>query len=251
MLVYNGQEIEQRDDSYVNLTQLAKASCKRLDNYLANKSTKEYLQELANSLEFQEDTLILTQEGVLGGTYAHPLVAIHFGQWVSPAFHVWCNQHIKTLMETGKTELATTIDFSDPLVTAQLYIEAETERRALAAQIEADKPKVEFFEAVANSDNLMTLGDFIKTLDIGRNTGFKILRELGIIQKDRSLPYQRFTSQGYFEIKIKTVETKNSVKQFPVALVTPVGEQWLVKQFKKYDQKEAITVQLEKQVALV
>jgi hypothetical protein len=35
------------------------------------------------------------------GTWAHPLVAIAFAQWISPQFHIWCNKCIKIIFETG------------------------------------------------------------------------------------------------------------------------------------------------------
>jgi hypothetical protein len=38
-------------------------------------------------------------EDVNQGTWAHPLVAIAFGQWLNPSFHVWCNIHIKQIIE--------------------------------------------------------------------------------------------------------------------------------------------------------
>jgi hypothetical protein len=38
-------------------------------------------------------------------TWGHPLVAIAFGQWISPEFHVWCNLNIQTLMTNGTVSL--------------------------------------------------------------------------------------------------------------------------------------------------
>lgn len=39
-------------------------------------------------------------------TWGHPLVAIAFGQWISPEFHVWCNLNIQTLITKGSVSLA-------------------------------------------------------------------------------------------------------------------------------------------------
>ena len=73
-LTYNNSTIEQREfDNYVNLTQMAKAHVVRLDNYFANKATKQYLQALENSPEFRGIELIHTTRGQNGGTFAHPL----------------------------------------------------------------------------------------------------------------------------------------------------------------------------------
>ena len=38
-------------------------------------------------------------------TWGHPLVAIAFGQWISPEFHVWCNLNIQTLITNGTVSL--------------------------------------------------------------------------------------------------------------------------------------------------
>ena len=107
-LSYQGNSITQRDaDGYVNATEMAKANGARFDHWMGNDQTKEYLKALQESilLESREnDKLIIVQGfGANKSTWVHPLVAIAFAQWISPKFHVWCNQHIKTLIETGKT----------------------------------------------------------------------------------------------------------------------------------------------------
>jgi len=115
-LSYQGNSITQRDiDGYVNATEMAKANQVRLDHWLENKQTKEYLKALQESdlPEFREISKDLIMVGVSGfpaikTTWVHPLLAIAFAQWISPAFHVWCNQHIKTLMETGQTSVNAT-----------------------------------------------------------------------------------------------------------------------------------------------
>jgi hypothetical protein len=110
-LSYQGNSITQRDgDGYVNATQMAKANDARFDNWIATENAKEYLKALQESdlLESQENnkTLIVVESKgfpAIKTMWVHPLVAIAFAQWISPRFHVWCNQHIKTLLETGKT----------------------------------------------------------------------------------------------------------------------------------------------------
>jgi hypothetical protein len=39
------------------------------------------------------------------GTWAHPLLALNFGRWISPEFAIWCDKHIRTLLETGSVSL--------------------------------------------------------------------------------------------------------------------------------------------------
>ena len=39
----------------------------------------------------------------------HEDVAIEFARWLSPAFSIWCNDKIKELLTTGKTEIKTCV----------------------------------------------------------------------------------------------------------------------------------------------
>lgn len=75
-------------------------------------------------------------------------------------------------------------------------------------QIAAMKPKAEFFDAVADSKDAISLAETAKVLDlgIGRNKLFEILRTERILQPDNQ-PYQRYVDAGYF----RTIEQKYTV----------------------------------------
>ena len=114
----------------------------------------------------------------------------------------------------------------------------EAAKTQLEAKIEEDTPKVEFYEAVANTKDLQQLGHFIPTCGVGRNTGFKFLRELKIIQTDRAVPYQRFINEGYFEIKVKVTKDRyGRERQDLVTLVTPKGEIFVEKKLREYQNR--------------
>lgn len=68
-------------------------------------------------------------------------------------------------------------------------------------QIAEMKPKVEFFEAVTDSKDAISMADVAKVLDFGggRNTLFKILRQEKILQKDNR-PYQEYIDRGFFRV---------------------------------------------------
>jgi KilA-N domain len=107
-LTYNDHTIDQRDDSYVNLSQMAKANNVRLNKYFESVETKRYLeaaQNLQSPESGQRDLTQVTGTNRKKQTWGHPLVALHFGQWISPEFHVWCNQNIHTLITTGTANL--------------------------------------------------------------------------------------------------------------------------------------------------
>lgn len=108
-LTYNGQIIDQREsDGYVNLTQVAKANGKRINDWKRLDSTQNYLKALHSTIATYPAMALIeefTDSFGTKSTWGHPLAAIAFGQWISAEFHVWCNMHIRTLIETGKTEL--------------------------------------------------------------------------------------------------------------------------------------------------
>lgn len=62
-------------------------------------------------------------------------------------------------------------------------------------------PKAEFYDTVANSESLLSMGHVAKALDmgIGRNKLFEFLRSNGILNS-HNIPYQRFVNAGYFKL---------------------------------------------------
>jgi len=74
---------------------------------------------------------------------------------------------------------------------------AELERKA-----EADRPKVEFFDAVAESGDCMDMREVAAVLNLpgwGRNKIFAFLRERGVLD-GRNLPYREYQDRGYFRV---------------------------------------------------
>lgn len=76
-------------------------------------------------------------------------------------------------------------------------------------QLEAAKPKVEFFDAVAESKDAIPMGDAAKVLNMGmgRNKLFSILRQYKILMKNNR-PYQEYVDRGYFRV----IEQKYSLQ---------------------------------------
>ena len=102
ILAYKGNEFEQRDeDNYVNLTEMAKAFNKRVNDWTVNKTTQAYIEALSEETGILVSKLLFATQttNVDRCTWAHPLVAIAFAQWLNPRFHVWCNLHIKHIIE--------------------------------------------------------------------------------------------------------------------------------------------------------
>lgn len=66
---------------------------KRIQNYLDNKATKEYMDELVNQVFLNnsntselKNPIISVKRGKYGGTWMHPYLFIDFAMWLSPKF---------------------------------------------------------------------------------------------------------------------------------------------------------------------
>ena len=85
-------------------------------------------------------------------------------------------------------------DFSDPVIGARAWADAEEGRRtalalatAAATQLEIARPKVAFFDAVAAATNCIPMAAaaaVLKLAGIGRNKLFRMLRADGILKRD-------------------------------------------------------------------
>lgn len=111
---YNATLINQRyRDGYINLTAMAQSEGKLIADYLRLDSTKSFLDELSRSMGIPIDLLVnkkMTGPNSERGTWGHPQVAIHCGQWCSPAFAVLVTRWVMTWMTTGQNPLQSDLD---------------------------------------------------------------------------------------------------------------------------------------------
>lgn len=71
---------------------------KRIDHYLANRTTREYMEQIAsdinsntqNSGELDLQVMETNRGRVNGGTWMHPYLFIDFAMWLSPEFKLTC-----------------------------------------------------------------------------------------------------------------------------------------------------------------
>lgn len=110
-------------------------------------------------------------------------------------------------------------DFNSPeKIMARALRIADNKIHKLEAQMEADKPKVLFANAVSASQTSILIGDFAKLLrqnglDIGQNRLFIWLRENGFLINRKgdswNMPTQRSMDRGLFKIKERTHHEPN------------------------------------------
>lgn len=107
---------------------------------------------------------------------------------------------------------------------------AELERK-----IEQDKPKVEFYETVAESKDTIDIGEVAKVLKLpfGRNKLFEFLRNNGTLN-DKNIPYQKFIDKKYFKVIETTYSAGGQNKIYLKTLVTQKGLEYLSKMFKTF-----------------
>jgi len=156
------------------------------------------------------------------------------------AFQNWvCGDVLPSIRKTGSYGLPQT--FAQAL---RLAAEQQEKIEAQQAQLAEQKPKVEFFDAVAESKTAVEMKAVANTLHfkkVGRNKLFEILREQKILMGN-NMPYQKYVDAGYF----RTVEQKYTTPEGEVrvsikTLVYQKGMDYIRRRLGELGYKEAET----------
>ena len=141
----------------------------------------------------------------------------------------------------------------NPDTIIRLATELKTEREKLAnaeIQIEMDKPKVLFADAVATSKTSILIGELAKLIkqngyDIGQKRLFNFLRENGYLVKRKgseyNMPTQKSMNLGLFEIKERTINHTDHVETVKTPKVTGKGQIYFLNLFFKIMVKNGAT----------
>lgn len=123
----------------------------------------------------------------------------------------------------------------------QALKEERARKQALEAQIEADKPKVLFADAVSASHTSILVGDLAKLISqngfkIGANRLFSWLRDNGYLIKKRgsswNMPTQKSMELGLFEIKETNIQHADGhISINKTSKVTGKGQQYFINKF--------------------
>ncbi|MFW6030616.1 MAG: phage regulatory protein/antirepressor Ant [Halanaerobiales bacterium] len=137
----------------------------------------------------------------------------------------------------------------DPIQRAKKWIEEQEEKQALIKQVEENKPKVLFADAVSASDDSILVRELATILkqngiDTGQNRLFTWLRDNGYLIKrkgtDYNMPTQKSMDLGLFEIKeTSIVHSDDSVSISKTPKVTGKGQLYFIKKFKAMELTEA------------
>ena len=166
------------------------------------------------------------------------------------AFKHWVTSEIlPTIRKTGRyggDDATFLINKFFPVATEQQRVflhTAFTQIETLSAQIEEDRPKVEFADQVASTDALITIGTMAKVasdkgIAMGQNRLFQFLRDMHILidseDKRKNLPYQEYLDRGYFKVREKAFHKRNGTYEpYFQTMVTGKGQLYIVKRLRK------------------
>ena len=166
------------------------------------------------------------------------------------AFKHWVTSEIlPTIRKTGRyggDDATFLINKFFPVATEQQRVflhTAFTQIETLSAQIEKDRPKVEFADQVANTDALITIGAMAKVasdkgIAMGQNRLFQFLRDMHILidseDKRKNLPYQEYLDRGYFKVREKAFHKRNGTYEpYFQTMVTGKGQLYIIKRLRK------------------
>lgn len=99
-------------------------------------------------------------------------------------------------------------------------------------KIETDKPKVQFADSVANTENLIDIGTLAKLINdkykkLGRNKLFVWLRDNGYLRHNNE-PYQRYINSGIFTTREYVYNTRTGNVIGIKTYVTPKGQAYII-----------------------
>lgn len=124
----------------------------------------------------------------------------------------------------------------------QLTVEATAKDEVISQQnetIEQAKPKVEFYDTVANTKELLSVSQYCKEIydtakiQIGRNRMYKWLRDQKYLRYNNE-PYQQYVEAGYFVVKQVWVKINGTPEPKPQTFLTGKGQQYILSKLKEF-----------------
>jgi hypothetical protein len=141
---YKGQNISFRfsdGNKMINATEMAKPFEKRINNFLRQKSTQEYIllleERYADEPKREVLRVIKGGEPELQGTWMDEKLALKFAAWLAPMFELWLFDKIYELLTTGKTEIKEYRP-ANILKSLRLVVEQLEEQEKINAEIRQD-----------------------------------------------------------------------------------------------------------------
>lgn len=124
------------------------------------------------------------------------------------------------------------LDLNDPHALRAALLGYTEKVLQLETKVAADAPKVAFAEVIRSMDGVCHIGEFCKTMRIGRNRMFKRMKEDKILMASR-MPYQKYIDKGYFSVIEQTPYTnsKGETHTTFTTMVTGAGQVFLARRY--------------------
>ena len=105
--------------------------------------------------------------------------------------------------------------------------------------IEAQRPKVEFADAVTTGDGCILMSELAKLLTrngypTGRTRLFRWMRENGYIFKRSTEPIQKWVEQGLFATSVTVIKTHHGTEERVTTKVTGKGQEYFLSKLRKF-----------------
>ena len=105
--------------------------------------------------------------------------------------------------------------------------------------LEAQRPKVEFADAVTTGDGCILMSELAKLLTrngypTGRTRLFRWMRENGYIFKRSTEPIQKWVEQGLFATSVTVIKTHHGTEEKVTTKVTGKGQEYFLSKLRKF-----------------
>lgn len=150
---------------------------------------------ITDSIGREQSTIVVNESGLY-------TLILRSRKEIAKPFRKWVTSEVLPSIRknggyiTGQENLSPEQILANAILVAQKVIEDQKK------QLEAAKPKIEFYDAVAGSKTAVDIGTVAKVLGIkglGRNNLFELLRQKGILMNNNQ-PYQKYVDAGYFRV---------------------------------------------------
>ena len=149
------------------------------------------------------------------------------------------NAHLATsydhtkLMDMPKTNLEKQLLIRQAMqIQNEMIAELEAENERLKTEVETQKPKAEYYDALIERGNATNIRNTAKELNIPEKQFIKMLLVDGFLYRDASgqlCPYSEYVKKGYFEVK----EWQQGEKSGIQTLITVACKQYLINKYTK------------------
>jgi anti-repressor protein len=215
--VIAGVEINVDSNGLYNLNALHRASgagdSKKPSEWARNEQVQELIaelhMELSGNSRLGQKVINIQKGGANPGTFTHELLAVSYAGWISPSFQLKVNQAFLD----SKDQKQSKIPHDYKSAVQHLLVQIEENER-LGIQVQTQKHYMQEaadelehcvpYKELADAHGAISLADAVKTLGLERNKTYQVLREIGVLQKGKTIPYQKYVDSGHFIVRTST-----------------------------------------------